>query len=354
MMKTKIYTTLLHGGACLLLAFMTSCGQPEAGTSIPKDSDRVPVKVMTLSPIASTGVIMASGQLTTDDETVLGFKIGGVVGAVLVQAGDAVKKGQLLARLDPTEIDALLAQARQGYEKTKRDFERTSALYKDSVATLEQLQNIETALAVAREQLEAASFNRAYAEIHAPAHGYVLHKFVNAGQVVAPGAPILVTNGAAQAKWILKTGVSDKQWAMIKAGDPAEVTIDAFTDQSFQGKVIRKSERSDPQTGAFTVELQVESRDTQLAAGLFASARIKSGRTTTSWSVPYESVLDAHGNSGFVFITNDRKTAIRQPVILASFNGNTIHISQGLEHAQTLIVSGSAYLTDGSLLEIIP
>lgn len=355
-MKPKL-STFITGSIALAagLALVTlSCNHKEGNTNpIPKSSEPIPVKVMALTQSTSSGTITASGQLTTDDETTLAFKTGGVVNAVLVKEGDPVRKGQLLATLDLTEINAQVAQARHGHEKAQRDLQRATNLYKDSVATLEQLQNAQTALSVAKEQLDAATFNRSFSEIHAPANGYVLRKFVNAGQVVATGDPIVLTNGAARGKWILKAGVSDKQWAVIKPADAAIVHIDAFPDKPFNARVIRKAERSDPQTGAFTLELEIVNEGVKLATGMFASAEVRSGKAVTSWSVPYEAVLDAHDNAGFVFITNDDRTAIRQPVTIESFDGTSIRISKGLDSVRSLIISGSAYLSDRSPIQIV-
>ena len=253
---------------------LQSCTDGNSATNkIPSGSDPIPVKVVQLQKSGSTAVITASGQLTTEDETILAFKTGGVINRVLVKEGDQVRKGQLLATLDLTEINAMVAQARFGYEKAQRDFQRVTNLYRDSVATLEQLQNTETALAVAKEQLEAANFNRSFSEIHAPANGYVLRKFVNAGQVVSIGDPILLTNAAVGNNWILKVGVSDKQWASIKIKDKATVEIDAFPERSFQATVSRKAERSDPMTGAFTVELHVQTEGVKLATGMFGAVK---------------------------------------------------------------------------------
>lgn len=333
---------------------MQSCTDGKSATNvIPKGSDPIPVKVMQLEKSGNVTVISVSGQLTTEDETILAFKTGGVVNAVLVKEGDQVRKGQLLATLDLTEINALVAQARYGFEKAQRDFQRITNLYRDSVATLEQLQNVQTTLAVAKEQLEAATFNRSFSEIHAPANGYVLRKFVNTGQVVSIGDPILLTNAAVQGKWILKVGVSDKQWASINIKDKATVEIDAFPDRSFQAMVSRKSETSDPLTGAFSVELLVKNEGVKLATGMFGSASLQSNVTMSSWSVPYEAVLDANGNEGFVFITTNNKIALKQPVIIESFNGKTMRISSGLENAKALIISGSAYLSDNSPIHIL-
>lgn len=354
-MKKYIFKTALAVATLVAVSVVVQSCTDSKGNSqiIPKGAEPIPVKVIQLEKSSSENVISASGQLTTDDETLLSFKTGGIVNAVLVKEGDRVKKGQLLATLDLTEINALVAQARHGYEKAQRDFQRATNLYKDSVATLEQLQNAQTGLSVAKEQFEAATFNRSFSEIHAPANGYILRKFVNAGQVVGVGDPIVKTNGAAEGKWILKTGVSDKQWSSIKVGNKAKIIIDAFPNRSFDASVIRKSETSDPQTGAFAVELQLRDADIKLASGMFGAATILSGDVSSSWTVPYEAVLDANGNDGFVFITNDDTKAIKQPVTIESFNGTTIRVSKGLEGASSLIVSGSAYLSDHSPIIII-
>jgi RND family efflux transporter MFP subunit len=345
----------LFAGAILLTAVVLQACTDSKGErkAIPNASEPVPVKVMSLEKSTSLTDIKASGQLTTDDETTLSFKSGGVIGAVLVKEGESVKKGQLLATLDLTELNAQVAQARFSYEKAQRDLQRVTNLYRDSVATLEQLQNVQTGLDIAKQQLEAVTFNRTFAEIHAPANGFVLRKFVNAGQVVSTGNPVLVTNGAAKGDWILKVGVSDKQWAAVKNGDKTSVQIDAFPEKTFKGTVLRRSETSDPQTGAFTLELKVENDGVKLAAGMFGSAVIHSGVSVTSWSVPYEAVLDANGNEGFVFVTDDSRTARKQPVTIASFDGRTIRISAGLENASALIIAGSAYLADRSPIQIL-
>jgi RND family efflux transporter MFP subunit len=354
-MKNNILKTLLVVTVVSTVSIMVqSCTDSKGNNhTIPKSNESIPVKVIQLEKSSGTNVITASGKLTTNDETILSFKIGGVVATVLVKEGDPVKKGQLIAKLNPIEINSQVSQAKQGFEKALRDFNRVTNLYRDSVATLEQLQNAETASALAKEQYDAAVFNRSYSEIHAPANGYVLKKFVNEGQVVGVGDPILQTNGAADGHWILKIGVSDKQWSAIQLNTKASVTVDAFPGRTFEASVIRKSETSDPQTGIFTIELNVNNQDAKFASGMFGAAKLSSNTTQTSWSVPYDAVLDASDNEGFVFITNDNTTAIKQAVTIESFNNESIRISKGLESARALIVSGSAYLSDQSTITIV-
>ena len=132
---------LILPAAALLLH---SCGTPASGknATVKIQTDTIPVQVTPLDQNGSQLTpIAVSGQFTTDDETQLGFKTGGVIRSILVKEGDRIHAGQLLATLDLTEINTQVSQAQLGLEKAKRDFQRVQNLYRDSVATLEQLQN---------------------------------------------------------------------------------------------------------------------------------------------------------------------------------------------------------------------
>jgi RND family efflux transporter MFP subunit len=326
------------------------------------ETSSIPVKIIPVKQFNTVEKITVSGQFTTDDEVMMSFKTTGIVSKIFVKEGDAIKKGQLLATLNLTEINASLQQATLAFEKTTRDYQRLDNLYKDSVATLEQVQNAKTTMDLASQQLNAARFNRQYSEIRAEANGFVLRKLANEGQLVNSGNPIFQTNGAGSEKWILRTGVTDKQWSAIKPGDQAEIVIPSGGGKTLGGKITRKSESADPANGLFSVDIELTRiHPGKLAAGMFGSGVI----TTTdnkdaeksksaSWSVPYEALLDGDGNTGYVFITNDDKNAQKVKVVIAGVEKDHVIVIQGLENAKFLIVSGSAYLTDNSPIHIIP
>jgi RND family efflux transporter MFP subunit len=343
----------------LLLIVLTawtiqSCKQSEGKTeSTASKTQDIPVKVIPLKKQEVKPVVNTSGLFTTDDETNLAFKVGGIISRIYVKEGDAIRKGQLLASLNLTEIEAQVSQAKLAFEKSKRDFARVENLYKDSVVTLEQFQNARTGMEVAQNQFEAASFNRNYSEIRAVSNGYVLKKSANEGQVISPGTTVLQTNGASQNLWKLRVGVSDREWALISTGDKATVTTDALPGTSMNAIVTRKAEGTDGVSGAFTVELTLEKTNAALASGLFGKATIQASRAQTVWSIPYDALLDGNAQSGYVFITNDSKTAVKKSVIVGNINRDQILISGGLEDAQFIIVSGSAYLRDSSAITVI-
>jgi RND family efflux transporter MFP subunit len=339
----------------LCIAFLAACSsKPEVVNQL--NADTIPVKVMALRKENSKATIAVSGQFTTDDEVMLSFKIGGIINKLFVKEGDAVKKGQLLATLNPTEINAQVQQAKLSVEKAKRDYQRTQNLYKDSVATLEQLQNGKTALEQAQQQLSMASFNKQYAEIHAPKDGYILKKMANAGQQIAAGTAILQTNGAESSQWMLRVGLSDHEWSVLKLRDRAAIETTALPGQVFQGVLSRKAEGVDEATGTFTVDITLTGQKPKaIAAGMFGKATIipsQDAGTATNWQIPYEALLDGDGSSGYVFVTNDNKTAHKVKVTIGGIDKNTVTVTEGLSQATALIISGSAYLTDNSAIII--
>jgi RND family efflux transporter MFP subunit len=271
-----------------------------------------------------------------------------------VKEGDAVKAGQLLASLNLTEIKAQVQQAQIMLEKAKRDHARAKNLYRDSVATLEQYQNAKTGLEIAQEAYNAGAFNQSYAEIRALKSGFVLKKLANDGQVVGPGTPVVLLNGANKGNWVLKVGLSDRDWAATRAGDPAEIMIDAVSDKSFSGTVLAKSEGVDPVTGTLWVSLRVSGAPTaKLAAGLFGKAKITPREKIKSWVIPYDAILDGNATEGYVFVTKDGKTAQKVKIQISSIDHGKVFVSSGLEDAQSLITSGNAYLDAGSAIKIV-
>jgi RND family efflux transporter MFP subunit len=341
-------TTILFAG------ILQSCSSSEGkNNKAIVNADEIPVQVMKLKQSEFHSEIQASGQFTTDDETNLAFKTGGVIDKIFVKEGDAIRKGELLAKLNLTEIDAQVAQARLSYEKAVRDLERVSNLYKDSVATLEQFQNAKTGAEVATQQYEAAKFNRSYSEIRAVNDGYVLRKLASEGQVIQSGTSVFQTNGANKNKWLLKIGVSDREWSQIKIGDNASIVTDAEPGKFYNAVVTRKSEGTDAATGSFTIELSLTKAPTSVASGMFGKATISPTKSKTGWTIPYDALLDGDAKNAYVFITNDNKVSQKVKVSVSSIERDNVIISAGLENAEALIVSGSAYLRDNSPIRII-
>lgn len=340
--------SIISFSAFLLLS---SCGQKEEENGLPLMNE-IPVAIQPIAMADGMNITEGTGIFSTDDETLLSFKNGGIIQRIYVKEGDFIRKGQVLASLNTTEINARVNQVKLALEKAERDLKRAKQLYLDSVATKEQYENAQTAYNVYLQDWEAARFNLKHSDIHAPADGYVLMKLSEEGQIVGPGMPLFRVNGAGKGSWIIKVGVSDKQWVHIQKGDSAIITSDAFSEEMV-AKVIRKSEGLNPQSGTFTVEVQpLETKDFNIASGMFAKVRIMSSGVE-SWQIPYEALLDGDGENGFVFVTNDKVSVQKVPVKIGNIDKDYISVVSGLENYSYLIVSGSPYLKENSKIKVV-
>src|SRR5690606_18328414 len=238
------FLNLLVSAVCFVF-LLSSCGGTDRSSGM-TDTDTIPVTLMALHSNETDATFEATGTFTTDDETLLGFKNGGVIEQIYVREGDPIKTGQLLARVHKDEVETMASQASLALEKAQRDYERARKLYYDSVSTLEQMQNAKTALDLAQQDRKRVRFNQQYTEIRSTSNGYVLARLAQEGQVVGPGTPVLQINGANDRHWQLKVGVSDRQWAADQEGESDRISSDALGGGHLAAVLRKKSKGLDP------------------------------------------------------------------------------------------------------------
>ncbi|MCU0352237.1 MAG: efflux RND transporter periplasmic adaptor subunit [Cytophagales bacterium] len=334
---------------------LAGCHKTEQAKSPLDDaSETIAVKLLSLQSTSLGSEIKATGLLSTEYEARYAFKIGGVIDRIWVQEGQSFRKGQRLAALKTSEIDAQLEQAELGKEKALRDYQRVANLYRDSVATLEQLQNAQTALDVAQKTVNVVAFNRQYAYIYANADGLATKKLANEGEVIGPGMPVLAineTNGSRN--WVLKLGLNDRDWAAAAIGQRAEVTIDAFPGRTFVGSVFRKPTAADPASGTFQVEIKLDLGNVTPSVGMFGKARIYTSQNNSYTVLPYEALVEADGSDAFVFVPAGNNRVRRVPIQIDRFDEQQVVVKQGLEKVTAVVVSNSAFLNEKSIIKIV-
>jgi membrane fusion protein, multidrug efflux system len=189
-MKTIHYLLTLGLALNLCACGSKASDQKKEAVSSELDDSVVPVKLSPVQMVTRAEPIAASGLLSSAEEARLSFKIGGIINKLYVDEGQTVRKGQLLATLDLTEINAQVSQAQLSVEKSERDMNRVKAMFADTAATLEQMQNATTGSNVARQNLTIARFNQSYAQIRSSVDGTVTRKAMNEGELASPGAPV--------------------------------------------------------------------------------------------------------------------------------------------------------------------
>ena len=341
--------------AALLSLALVACGT--AGGEAPNDSAAaaappVPVRTAAVIPADVAEPVRATGVLAGKEELSLSFKVGGIVSRLLVDEGAAVRGGQTLALLDPVEVDAAVSRARSAADQTGRDVARLRRLYRDSVATLAQLEAAETGAAVAQADLRAASFNRRYATVIAPAAGTVLRRLVEAGELVAPGAPVLVMRVAGRGL-VLRVGLADRDAVRVRRGDRAIVHFDAYPGERFPGEVAQVAVAAAAGTGTYEVEIAVEAAERTLASGLVGTVEIASSTTARVALVPIEALIEADGDSGSVFAVVGQR-ASRRAVRIGFVRGGQAAVASGLDGVSLVATDGVGYLRDGAAVAVLP
>lgn len=320
--------------------------------------DRPPVPIRT-APVATESFaapVVATGTLGAEAETPLGFKIGGVVSRILVDEGDNVAAGQLLAVVDQGEIDAAVTKAQAAASKAERDLARAKSLYRDSVISLDRMQDAATARDVAAADLKTADFNRRYAAIRAPSAGTIQRRLAEAGQTVAPGTPVLLLAVRGRSG-VVRVGLADRDAARITSGDPAELRFGILPDRTFRGRVSRIAPVATAGAGTYEAEVQLEEKgpwaDRGVVAGLVAEVTIRPARTSPVTSIPIAALTEADGDSAFVFVVDQAGgAAVRRTVHIAGMNGDRAVIRSGLDGARLVVTDGAAFLKDGATVAI--
>lgn len=360
----------------LLSLLIAACGDSVAPETAQEKITAKPVETTTATPITYQHEVFASGRLSSSEEAKLSFKTGGIIKKINVREGQKVRKGQQLAELELEEIRAQSQQAEIGEQQAaisienaklalrlaERDYENAMGLYKDSVATLEQLQNAEVQLDNARNQLaaaekglsfskqnvEIAQFNLRHSTITAPANGVILKKVAEVNELVGPGTPVFLFGSEDKAQ-IIRVNVTDKDIIFIQLGDRAGIDFDAYPHHTFKGIVREVASMADPYTGTFEVEIEVEAEGRQLLTGFIGTVNIHTQASQELVAIPIDALVGANEQTGQVFTVEGGK-ATSKSVRIFRIEKDQILLSDGLKPGTEVVVRGNGYLEDADLV----
>lgn len=362
--------------ALLLAAGVTasSCSHRDA-----YDKPLTPVRVQLVQSLAAANELRYSAAIEPKTRVDLAFKVGGYVRALGdangrgVETGDRVSKGAVLARLQPTDYEERIAQARsQLAEATaaetaaKSAFDRASALFQSkslSRPEYEQAQatyqSVQAKVAGARALVNQAENARGDTALTSPIDGIILKRLVEIGSLVGPGTGAFVLADVSSVKAVF--GAPDTVVGSIKVGTLVPITTEAVPNRVFSGRVSNVAPMADPRSRVFDVELTIANNDRVLKPGMLAVLAIdgKQGATARLPVVPLSAIVRPKTKpDGYaVFVVEEsggRAIARLRNVTVGEMTGNGIVVMDGLRDGEKIIVSGSTIVTDGETVSVIP
>ena len=335
-------------GAVLALA---ACSRPPSAP--PPVDDAIAVGLATAEPVAGGTGLDATGTVRLKRETQLGFSTAGRIAAIAVREGQMVVPGQMLARLDPTGLDAAMASARAEAVRTDADRQRAATLLARGWATRARMEGADAAAAAARARVTQADFDERLSRIVAPAAGVVLRRAAEPGQIVAAGASVL-TIGELASGYVLRLPVSDVDLRGVRLGQTAKVRLPALSSSPIVATVGEIAARGDDRTGTFQVELRLP--DLQgMRSGLIGTAQLAGVAAERGpVAVPATAVFSARADEGFVYVYQPRSgTVVARLVKLGAVDDRAITVIDGLQAGERIARTGVDRLRDGMKVRVV-
>ncbi len=337
---------MLAGAAAMLVA---GCGAKP--TVAPVTDASVPVTLGTAAQAAGSGAISVTGTVRLKRETALAFNTPGRIAAITVLEGQTVRPGQLLARLDPTGLDAASRSAAADQVRAHADYVRLAKLGAQGWVTRSRVESAEAAAAAASAKVEQTGFDVRFGRIVAPVAGTVLRRAFEPGQMVATGTPV-ITIGETASGYVLRVPLSDADLPRVRLGQDATVTLPALSPDPVPATVGEIAGRGDDRTGTFQVELRLAPRP-GLRSGLIGDAVIHAaGSSDATVSVPASAIFAVRADEGFVYVY-DRGVVHARLVGVGPVTDRGVAVTRGLAAADRIVVSGVDRLRDGARVTVV-
>ena len=272
--------------------------------------------------------VTATGSVEPEDTVTVGAQVSGVVTKVLVDYNSIVKKGQLLAQVDPSILQAQTAEAKANLVNAnstlafqKNNYERQNQLYQlggiskadyqTALNTYESAKaNVDNAIAA----LQLNTKNLSYTNIYSPIDGTVLDRNISAGQTIASSfnAPVLFTLAKDLTKMDVEAAVDEADIGGVVAGQQATFTVDAFPDYTFKGTVneIRLHPSVSANVVTYTTLIDVDNPEMKLKPGMTASINIYTQSDSNAMLIPSKAISfkpDSASLKGYIIVRLEKK-----------------------------------------------
>jgi RND family efflux transporter MFP subunit len=291
-----------------------------------------------------------SGTVEPFQSIPLSFRTTGTVGKVLVEEGDFVKKGQLLATIDETDARNLYEMSASKYEQAADAYERLKSVYdKGSLAEIKWIE-METNLQQAKSSLELSKNNLEKCNLRSPANGIIGNRNIEPGMssINLTGTPLEIVDIT---KVYVKISVSENEISKIKNGAEALIIVSALGNKQFEGKITNVSQVADKFSRTYDAKILVNNSELELKPGMVCDVTVCLQLDKTLVLVPYPSISeDENGNSFVYLIDAQNKKAKKQIVETGNYVGGDIEILSGLTEGQEIVCEGKYKLTDNSLI----
>jgi len=331
-----------------LLAFLASCGGDVENQEVEK-VEKVRVRASSYEKAAYEFTLDFSGEVRAWKKVNLSFNVRGKIDRFYFDEGHKVNKGNLMARLEKDDYQALRDQNHAQWEKAKRDHERSRRLWEEGSIPEQLVQDSQTALKASAAALEAAELNLKHCLLYAPFSGHVAYRYGEEKEMVAGGQTVFTLMDLSRV--LVEVGVPEKNIDLIKKGQKASINFDAIPGKIFEGKVTQVAVSSLPDIRLFKVEITVENPRFILKPGMTAVSTIVVDKMEGVYIFSLDVAVLRNGRRAIFFTSNGKA----KKVILEDYliSGDKIIVRDSLPEGGQIITAGQDILFDGMQISVI-
>jgi len=328
-------------------ALLSGCGVGEA--SLP-DTDAIqaatPVPVETAMPFRSdiNATYAASASISSDADAPVTARVAGEIVELLVEEGDRVEAGQVLARLDGERLRLEMLAARANLDRAKKEYERNTDLHERGLVSSAMFEGLKFDLASLTATYDLKRLNYDYSNIRATIAGVVSSRDIKPGENLAAGQVAFRITETSELVAYLQ--IPQAELAKFAAGHEATVKVAAMPNNEFAATIVRISPTIDARNGTFRATAIIDNTGGYLAPGMFGRFTIAYEKHSNALVIPANALLDEDEETTVYVVQNDE--VIRRKVDVGIEEDGRVEILSGLLDDDQVVVIGHSGLRDGS------
>lgn len=324
------------------------------------------VRTLVVSDASAAASLEYAAEVRARTESRLGFRVPGKMVRRAADLGDTVKKGQVLAELDPKDLrlgqeaaQAALSAAKANLDQASADFKRFKELRDQGFISSAELERRETALksALAQHQQALAQAGTqgnqaAYAVLTADAGGVVTAVEAEPGMVVGAGTPVLrlAHDGPRDVVFSVPEDKIDLFKALAQQGAVLQVRLWSSEAEPLPAKVRELAAAADPVTRTYLVKADIGRPDVKL--GQTATVQVSLPQAVGVTKLPLSALVEHQGKSSVWLVDTGSMTVKPQPVRIAGAEGNQVLVADGLQPGHVVVTAGVHVLTPGQKVRL--
>lgn len=317
----------------------------------------VPATVVEVERAVIPRVTTATGTIEAENSIEVSTRLMGHVREVLAREGQRVQAGEVLVRIDDTDMQARKRQAEAGIaeaqavlDNANTNLERFERLFAENSVSRAQLDDVRTGkhraeagLKQAQAALAEVDVQLAYLSIKAPSSGTVTRRLVDPGDMANPGAPLVMLEENGIMK--VRAGLAERDVDLVDVGAEVTVQVTSLADAEFTVPVARILPAANPMSRTFDLEAYLPNADRRLRSGMFARVKVPVG-SREAVLLPTEA-LHTRGQLTGVWLVNDEQTANLRWIRVGREMGDRIEVLSGLKGGERVVLRADLPLVEG-------